>query len=206
MVLKFLKNRGAKLFKSSEGKNLDHKLGISNKNNEEIPFYFLDNYMIEKSSAGIRLKISAKKNQVDLIYKLSDCLNPPFYVLYILIESRLGNSLGRYQSPLIESKNDLKIFLDKYKNYFESDARHHVWLGTINNSGKLIYDLHNLIFAYGPNEKYIQILKQKGFKQKDFKIPNPHDHIFNPENDKYEDLIINHWDWVYFELKEQDKY
>ena len=96
-----------------------------------------------------RLTIAASINQIALILKLSDTLKPPFYILYVLVVSRLDKERGRYQSPLIETKEELTDFLLEYKQFFETDGRHHIWICTLDNSGRLIYDQHNVILRMG---------------------------------------------------------
>ena len=153
-----------------------------------------------------RLTIAASTNQIELILKLVDTLKPPFYILYVLVISRLDNERGRYQSPLIESKEELTDFLLEYKKYFETDGRHHLWICTIDNSERLIYDQHNVIFAYGQTEKHIPILEREGFKEQGFSFPIPHAHAYNDSNDKFEESILNYWDWSIFPLAEGDEY
>ncbi len=71
---------------------------------------------------GSRVTIAASKNQIELVLKLVDNLIPPFYILYVLVVSRLDNERGRYQSPLIETKEELKHFLFAYKQYLKRTA------------------------------------------------------------------------------------
>lgn len=162
--------------------------------------------LYELNAEGSQLKIAASKNQVDLLLKLTDVLTPPFYILYVLVVSRLGNEHGRYQSPLLETKDELKKFLTDYKEYFETDGRHHIWICTIDNSGRFIYDQHNVIFAYGQLDNYIAILNSEGFKEQEFCFPAPHAHAYNQSNDKFEENIFQHWNWDYFPLADGDEY
>jgi hypothetical protein len=127
-------------------------------------------------------------------------------VLYVLVTTRRENKLGRYQSPLIETKEELENFFQHFRDYFETDGRHHIWIATVDNSGTIIYDQHSVIFAYGPTDKWKEELLKKGFKEKPFQFPAPHSHQFQSDNDKYEDEILGYWDWNIFELANQDLY
>ena len=151
-----------------------------------------------------RLKIATDENQIGILINLVDCLNPPFYVLYVLIVSRLGNKIGRYQSSLFESKEELFSFLNEYKLYLETDARHHLWIGAIDNSGLLVYDQHNVVYAYGNIDEYKNILNENNYIMKSFDFPTPHSHYYHPENDIYEERILSALDWQYFPLEETD--
>jgi len=153
-----------------------------------------------------QIKIAASQNQIDLILELSNTLTPPFYILYVLVVTRLGNKHGRYQSPLFETKDELKNFLLEFKEYFETDGRHHIWICTVDNSGRLIYDQHNVIFAYGRLDNYISILKRNGYQEQMFSFPAPHAHAYNSSNDKFEESIFQNWDWDYFPLSDGDEY
>ena len=160
----------------------------------------------EISANGKQLKIAASKNQVDLLLKLAVSITPPFYILYVLVVTRHDNEHGRYQSPLLETKEELNDFLTEYTEYFETDARHHIWICTIDNSGRFFYDQHNVIFAYGQLDNYITILQSEGFKDQEFSFPAPHAHAYNQSNDKFEESILQHWDWDFSPLAEEDEY
>lgn len=118
----------------------------------------------------------------------------------------MGNELGRYQSPLFESKEQLSNFLNEFKLYIETDARHHLWIGTVDNSGLLVYDQHNVIYAYGNIKEYQAILDRNGYRMQSFSFPVPHTHHYHPQNDTYEEKILNSLDWSLFPLEDGDDY
>lgn len=48
-------------------------------------------------------------------------------------------------------------FLREFRAYFESDGRHHIWVSSLQASAlqasaTLVYDQHDVIYAYGPLE------------------------------------------------------
>jgi len=188
--------------KDIEGWGDKYKFTKSDNENNEFFFEYGKIYQAENKS----IKIGASQNAIDLILKLADNLNPPFYILYVLVVSRLGNEHGRYQSPIIETREELQDFLFDFREYFETDGRHHIWIGTTDNSGLLVYDQHNVIFAYGPIEKYLKTLEKDGFKEQSFSFPFPHGHSFHADNDKYEDSILSYYEWSWFQLKDSDEY
>ncbi|MFT3995291.1 MAG: hypothetical protein QM660_13340 [Dysgonomonas sp.] len=168
-------------------------------NDLELPFQY--GKIVEDEEN--RLKIAADADQVNLLLYLANCLNPPYYILYVLVVSRLSNKLGRYQSPLFETKDELTAFLYEFKSYLETDARHHLWIGTIDNSGLLVYDQHNVIYAYGNLDSYKLILNKNGYTEKPFDFPVPHVHNYHQENDIFEEKILNTLDWQIFPLDEE---
>jgi len=72
------------------------------------------------------------------------------------------------------------------------------------SGSQLIYDNHDLIFAYGDEDRIISILKDKGFKEEEPKIPAPHVHCYNQQFDADEDKIIKYFDWLEFPLEDHD--
>jgi hypothetical protein len=93
-----------------------------------MPYDYGKCYMLEKYPNYTRLKIGASTQAIDLLLKLSDCLNPPFYCLYVLVVGRTTSEAGRYQSPPLQNSESLINFLLDYKELFESDGRHHIWI------------------------------------------------------------------------------
>ncbi|RDC65470.1 hypothetical protein [Adhaeribacter pallidiroseus] len=163
-------------------------------------------YEVEETLNSERLKIGASKNQIGLLLDFLDCLNPPYFILYVLVVSRLKNEHGRYQSPLLETKQEVIDFLLDFKEFLETDARHHFWIGTANNNGTLIFDQHDVIYAYGPINAFKQILEKLDFKEEEFLFPAPHCHHFHDSNDVFEKEILNYWEWSLFPLTDNDEY
>ena len=153
-----------------------------------------------------RLKIGADENQIDLMLSLCRNLNPPYFILYVLVVSRAEYEQGRYQSGIIESISDVEIFLNEYREFLETDGRHHIWIGTADNSGLIIYDQHNVIFCYGDLDAQALLLHNNGFKEVAFSFPVPHAHRYNEANDKFEAKLLQHWDWEVFPLAADDTY
>ena len=185
-----------------------YKLTRLDEDNNDVLYLHGNVYDVEPTTAGDRLAIAPDFNQVDLIAKLAEQFSPPYYLLYVLTVPRWDHEPGRYESPLFEAHETLYNFLKRYREYIETDGRFHLWVGTTDNSGLLVFDHHNIIFAYGPTDKYIRVLEQEGFKKQAFSIPVPHAHNFYPDNDQYEDGIFTDWkwDWMFFPLEEGDEY
>jgi len=180
------------------------KFSVFDNNNNHINYDYGNVYETDILESTQRLIIGTSSNQVDQILKLAETIEPPFYILYVLIINRLGHQEGRYLSPPIQTRQELEYFLTEYRAYFETDGRHSIWVGALDNSAKLIYDQHNVIFAYGMIENYLAVLKTFGFRSKKFTLPKPHSHSYHSDNDKYEDKILEHWDWEYNPLEESD--
>ncbi|KAB1159745.1 hypothetical protein F7018_05400 [Tenacibaculum aiptasiae] len=192
----------SRIFKTKKATKKLVKFVAGDLNNPEIEFNY--GKIFEQSDNSI--KIATSKNQIELLSDLLNDLEPPFYILYVLVVSRIGQKLGRYQSPIFETKKELTKFLNQYRKYFETDARHHIWIGTVENTGLLVYDQHNVIFAYGNVENYRNRLNKNKYKEQNFTFPVPHGHLYHEENDKYERSILKEFDWEIFPLQENDIY
>ncbi|NDV83846.1 hypothetical protein [Bacteroides sp. 51] len=182
------------------------KFDILSEDGDSIEYNYGHIYQIEETTQSDRLVVGVDENQTDLLLEFAKTLHPPYYVLYVLIVSHLDNECARYESPLFDTLESLSCFLNKYSEFFETDGRHHIWVGTIDDSGLLVYDHHNVIYAYGNQENYTRILTAKGFREEDFYFPDRHCHYFHSENDKFEEAIFNEFDWQIFPLGENDEY
>lgn len=94
--------------------------------------------------------------------------------------------------------------LDRFENYFASDGRHNLWLAAP-PAGQLVFDRHEVIYAYGPIAGIVARLKEKGFAEVDMiRVPVPHSHHFHEEQDADEHAMLAHWEWMHSELQETD--
>jgi hypothetical protein len=178
------------------------------KDDEAVPHDYGNLYFEEPCGSSTRLVIGPSRNQIDLVTELAALLQGhPWFVLYVLLVPRCGNrEAGRYQSPPFESHAELAAFLAAFRVFFETDGRHHVWVGSGNNDGLLVYDQHNVIFAYGPLDEFKAILHGHGFQQREFWFPAPHQHQYLPENDAEEERLMRELDWKYFPLQAGDEW
>jgi hypothetical protein len=76
----------------------------------------------------------------------------------------------------------LQVFFYSYETFLESDGRHHIWIGSPSNDGLLIYDQHNVVFAYGDLQRYEQVLASRSFTRGEFWFPCPHSHSYPATN------------------------
>jgi hypothetical protein len=156
-----------------------------------------------KTTGPDRLIIAPSAGHVELLLELSRVLPEPFGILYVLTLPRISKE-GRYQSPAPTDRAETEAFFRDYREFFEGDGRHHVWIMSLPAKATLIYDHHNVIYAYGPLDKYKQVLAAKGLKEEpDVCFPVPHEHNFNACYDSWEEKILAHWAWKHFPLKEQ---
>ena len=150
-----------------------------------------------------RLLIAPSGGHVELLIELSRCLGEPFGILYVLVVGRSGGkrrdirARGRW-------RREAEDFLRGFSRFLESDGRHHLWISSVPDRATLVYDRHNILYAYGPLELYEQVLAARGMRQGAVVFPAPHSHHYNAELDEEEDRMMSVWPWKEFPLSEQD--
>jgi hypothetical protein len=171
-----------------------------------VPHDYGNVYFEQPCGNSTRLVIGPSDNHIDLIIQLAaELKGDPWFVLYVLLVPRKGNrEPGRYQSAPFATHYELSSFLSAFRSFFEGDGRHHLWVGSAANDGLLVYDQHNVIFAYGPLDRFKAILDSQGFRQADFWFPMPHVHHYNDENDPEEERLMAEMEWTYFPLQRGD--
>jgi hypothetical protein len=183
-----------------------YKLGTLDERGSDVEFRYGNLYDIEKTTGGSRLVIAPADGHDVLLGDLVELVDGPYHLLYVLLVSRLGRDEGRYQSPEQLSLADVCLFLKEHGHFLARDGRHHFWIGAADRSGLLVYDQHNVIYAYGPLAAFEGLLRRKGFHREEVRFPGPHTHHYHPENDAAEDRLFAAWEWIQFPLEEQDEW
>jgi hypothetical protein len=174
---------------------------------EAVPYRYGNIFFREPLSSGDRLVIGPYDRHVELMLALAETWpTQQYYVLYVLLVSHSGAGEGRYQSPPITSFEDLQAFFYTFDSFFESDGRHHVWIGSTANEGLLVYDQHNVIFAYGDVSSYEAVLASRDFTEREFWFPAPHCHSFPPPNVQQEEEVLSYFTWEKFPLQDGDEW
>jgi len=145
---------------------------------------YLDQFAEEPTTGPPRLVISCSRSPLATVKRLAAVLDGPFLLLWILHTPGTAVARGRYQSPPL-SKEDLDALLTEFGAFFEGDARGDVWLHT-NTPATVVYECHDLIYAYGPLDQFAQTLTDAGFSKGRPSIPAPHAHVYHHEFDPAE--------------------
>ena len=124
--------------------------------------------------------IRASANHVSVMIDLLQVMSAPFGILYVLAVPRGEGEPGRYQAANAVPRHVVEEFLKRFRDFIEYDGRHHVWVASTSNSDLLVYDNHNVIYAYGRLPEFEQIALNCGLTKVDaVKFPSPHVHKFN---------------------------
>src|ERR1700722_5521610 len=136
---------------------------------EDAPYDYGNRFFEQSMSQGSRLVVGPSEGHVQLMLSLAaeidrELKSGEFYILFVLLLSRLGrHEPGRYQSNLFQSLEQLAEFMWSFQEFFESDGRHHVWIG--HRQGTVVYDQHDVLFVYGPIERLRSLLLDLGFSE-----------------------------------------
>jgi hypothetical protein len=182
------------------------KFAAVNALESEAWYPYDDRWSLQRTTGPERLVVApAPGHHVDVLLDLARRLREPFGILYVLVVPRTGEHLeGRYQSPHPTSRADTEAFVQHFRDYFEGDARHHLWLTSLPDAATLVYDHHDVIYAYGPLDQYRAVLANRGFRESPVAIPNPHHHRYNEEFDATEGTLLAYWEWRHFPLQPSD--
>ena len=172
---------------------------------QERKYEYPNVFAIEKTTGPERLIIAPTSQQVSLILDLLYTMTEPFCILYVLIVPRGGSQAGRYQVSQPIAKSEAEMFFLRFEEFFESDGRHHIWIGSEFTSDLLVYDNHNVIYAYGRLQEFERLLVKRGLANVDcVRFPSPHTHKYNEAFDEKEREVLRCWEWRHFPLQSSD--
>jgi hypothetical protein len=178
-------------------------------NKAGVPHAYDDTYYIQRERTVPWMEIGPSCDAVGLLLNLAAALQgPPWVVLYVLVLSRTGaHEVGRYQSPMFETLDALNDFVNQHKAFLEGDGRHNLWIATpyAPDGGQIVYDRHGVLYAYGPLDRFENILTARGFRPGPVTIPVPHAHHYHDEFDAQEVQIMATFNWVHSPLREGDE-
>jgi hypothetical protein len=179
---------------SSAGQDCLFRFGCLDDHNSPREFFHLNRFSEETTSGVPRLAIGST-SPLPVFLKLAAVLKPPFDVLYILHTSRCDNELGRYQSPPIDAST-FEAFTTKFADFLSTDGRHDLWLHSRSPEGTVAWDRHNLIYAYGPLDRFADVLRAEGLIEGVVSLPTLHTHHYHACFDDDERGILQYVDWT----------
>jgi hypothetical protein len=181
------------------------KFGYIDEKGAELPYLHKNTWALEKTSGSDRLVIAPSSGQVDFLLKLVAVMREPYFLLYVLHTPRSDVAPGRYQSPEPVSRDLLTLFLSEFSDFLEGDARHDLWISSFDKSSLLVYDRHQIVFAYGLLDFFKSVLNEHGLHEIDaVRLPDPHTHHYNQEFDLQAAELMNYWSWKYSPLQDCD--
>ena len=178
---------------------LSHAIGDS-----WAPFSHRAVYTIAPFSQRDRLIAGVPDGDSSAFAQLVSCLEPPYFLLYVLHTPRGEGEAERYQSPPV-SLEQFYEFMDKLGSYLSSDARFDIWAHSAAENATVVWDRHNQLFAYGPLDRFAARLKALGFKPGDSSISFAHQHHYRSEFDGDAKALLNCFEWSHSPLRPEDE-
>lgn len=173
----------------------------------KTPVRYPNIYAIEKTAGPERLIVGPAGDHVEVLLSLAETWRQDYYLLYVLLVPRQGKrEPGRYQSPGPLSFEQVATFCRRFAPFLQGDGRHHLWVGSTVNTGLLIYDQHEWIWAYGDIPDYSRVLQARRFIEGEVILPVPHTHSYNACFDADEDELAGYWEWAHFPLQPGDEH
>jgi hypothetical protein len=173
---------------------------------EWVPHRYPKTFVREKTTGAVRLKIAASDHGAQLLLQLASVLDGPFTPLYVLLVPRGGGTEGRFQGPWMD-RTELHDFIQRFGPFFEQDGRHHIWLFSDKEKATIVYDQHDVIFAYGPTDSYVRLLESMGYSEgENLAFPAPHGHCYHPAFDEEERALTSSADWRHTPLRQGDEW
>jgi hypothetical protein len=167
------------------------------------PHLYGDIWQRQQTSGPERLVIAPDRDHTGLMLELASLWHENYYVLYVLLIPPEGKQAGRYQSPDM-GYPELRDFCKEFGDFIESDGRHSFWINSPVGEALLVYDHHNLIYAYGDLARYEHLLEQRNFVKDQVKIPVPHSHIFLDDSIEPLERLMARYEWRWSELHPDD--
>jgi hypothetical protein len=182
-----------------------YKLGWLPNGTTDVAFEYSNTWAREVTSGADRLVIAPSTDQINVLTALAKNMRAPFLVLYVLVISRNDAEPGRYQSESVLDESQLETLLTHYKRFFENDGRHNLWIRSEDES-MVIYDRHNVLYAYGALDAFIEVVNALGLTQApQVRYPDPHSHQYNAEFDIDQASILNSRSWIHSPLRHGDE-
>lgn len=151
-----------------------------------------------------RIRATLPLHATPLIQDLIEVLPAPYFVLYILHTPRGEADAGRYQSPALDSAQ-LHEFLSRFSEYLSGDGRFDIWVHSPEEQATLVWDRHNIMFVYGPLDKFIPVLDGAGYEEGFDQLPAPHSPHYRPEFDALAAELIQSMNWRQSDLQPDDE-
>lgn len=184
------------------------KFGTVDNNNNVTTYKNKNCWYVKEYDSFKRITIAPEKDEVELLLRIVKGFTPPLRVLYVLFRpGHKSTPAGRYHSRDVLTYDDIEKFCMTFRDFFETDGRHHLWIIADNNGIKksVILDNHHLLHVFDDVERIKSIMQEMGFSEEVTSVPEPHVHFSNPENDRFEKELLDYWNWIRVPFKHRVK-
>jgi hypothetical protein len=99
----------------------------------------------------------------------------------------------------------VRDFVGRFKRLLSQDARFDIWGHSPSEDATIVWERHNLLYAYGRLEKLASELLALGFSTGAPSIPAPHAHNYHQDLDLYARDLLSAFEWSWSELRPEDE-
>jgi hypothetical protein len=184
--------------------DMPFKVGIHRRREGIVEFRYGNTFERQEGGERPRILIAPADRQIELMLNLAREMASPYLVLYVLLAPHTEAKPGRYALADL-GPVELRRLLEEFQTYFEGDARHHVWIASQTDESLLAYDQHNVIYAYGPLDRFADALLDAGLKEGPTEFPYPHTHHFRDAMNRQEARLMSEFDWIWSPLLPEDE-
>ena len=168
----------------------------------ETPHEYNHVFDLQQTTGPSRLVLAPRRDHVDLLLSLIEAMPEPLGLLYVLVVPRSEREPGRYQSEEMWDRAVVASFLERFRDALELDGRHHLWIASDDGS-MLVYDNHQVIYAYGDLDAFEDLARTHGLVPGDVVYPAPHVHCYHERFDADEAAILDEYAWIRYDLVEE---
>lgn len=162
-------------------------------------------FACETLASGARcIKAGVPDSDGGIVLALAQCLEEPFFLLYVLHTPRGEAEPGRYQSPGL-SFAGIQAFFEEFRPFLSGDGRFDLWLHSPGSQATIVWDRHDMLHAYGPIESYVATLDVEGFIEGELPALGQHVHHYRAELDEYARALLSRYPWRYSPLRAEDE-
>jgi hypothetical protein len=151
-----------------------------------------------------RVVVGVPRGDPEVFARLLTSLEAPYFLLYVLHTPRGEGRAGRYQSPSLAA-SQVWEFIDRFKRLLSQDARFDIWGHSPRENGTVVWERHNLLYAYGRVDGFVRELRALGFNAAAPSIPTPHSHSYHPELDTDARDLLTSLEWSWSKLRPEDE-
>ena len=137
----------------------------------------LDHVYDREIQKGVeRIAIASRFGQVKQLCEMISALDGPFRFVYYLLSESGEYSAGYYSVVRDLDRDQVQSMLMEFERFFEHDGRHTLWIASPREKATVILDEHNLIYGYGPLDRWEAQLLASDLERGPVSIPFPHTH------------------------------
>lgn len=169
------------------------------------PHRYANMFLREPTTGPERLRIGPRDRHSQLLLGLAAEIAPPYKLLYVLHTPGTAAIAARYESPALDRREVEELF-GRFAAFFAGDGRHDVWLHSGPDEATLVWERHDLLYAYGPLERFETVLLRYGLRRGGpLAIPSPHSHRYHDEWDEAEGALVQFLQWRITSLRPEDE-